>query len=89
MYFYILFLNSDTIYYVNVSKSEFESLLSDLKIEFKNIIFEKDNDNSNSHQVFYYYFYLDHNGNKKEIGYVSILKETYVDEWVKYENSNF
>lgn len=71
MYFYILFLKSDTIYYIQVNEQNFCSLIDDLSIEFKiDKLFE---DKYGLYCCTYFYF--DKKGKKKEIGYATCLKK--------------
>lgn len=70
MFFYILFLKSESYYYVKVSQEEFKSLINDLLIEFK-IICEHE---SAAYQEVYNYYYLK-DGKKKFFGYAALVKK--------------
>ena len=71
MFYFVLFLKSDTIYYLSVSQHEFISLLNDLEIEFK---IEKHIDKDFSFNKCTYY-YFDKKGKKHEIGYAASIRE--------------
>lgn len=70
MYFYILFLKSGTIYYVEVHEHDFYNLIDDLSIEYQ--IDKHYEDNYSFHCCTYYYF--DKKGKRKEIGYAASVK---------------
>lgn len=72
MFFYILFLESESYYFVETSQESFHDLISDLKCEFE--VFHKMDDCKGSALLTATYYYKK-DGKDYEIGYISLVRE--------------
>lgn len=85
MEFYILFLASGSLYYIQVSKNEFEKLLNDLSVEYQ--IFCKKSPEDYDYVYEYQYFYKNPEKTKMHyFAYVNVLKEDKIKDRLPLES---